>query len=141
MIYHSRNGIGEKALLLSGSARKLLPPKSVHHKGYHEGYHESWLERHAQSRLHTPHDQSHHTNKTAQNSDRQAHCHLSPNPPWIPGGCFRMMILILSLPHHHNHPLEIRDDVELAFENALSRPFSSAAPGWHPSSLCSQTGH
>ena len=40
MIQHSRKGIGEKALLRSGSARKLLPLKGVYHKGYHEGCHE-----------------------------------------------------------------------------------------------------
>ena len=40
MIHHSRDGIGEKALLHSGSARELLPPKGVYRMGYHEGYHE-----------------------------------------------------------------------------------------------------
>ena len=47
------------------------------------------------------------------------------------------MILILPLPLHL---LESSDDIQLAFENAPSRPCSSAAPGWFPVCLSLQAG-
>lgn len=45
--------------------------------------------------------------------------------------------MILILPLHH-HVLESSDDVQLAFENAPSRP---GGPGWYPAPLSSQAGH